>query len=113
SLIGAATIGGSNGLALNGMITGAGSLVQTDTGTLLLGSANNFSGGITVNAGILALGADTAAGSGTMAFNNNVTLLPFGAARPLANAATLGTSANLTIAGTFDLTLNGNISGPT
>jgi autotransporter-associated beta strand protein len=113
SLTGTATIGGVNSLALNGSITGAGALIQTDSATLLLGGANSFGGGITVNAGSLALGTDTAAGSGTMTFNNSVTLIPANSPRTLANAITLGASADLTVAGTFDLTLNSAISGPT
>jgi len=109
----AVTIAGTNSLALNGTISGAsGSLTQTDIGTLLLGGANSFGGGVTVNAGILALGTDTAAGAGPLAFNNNVSILPVNSARTLGNAVSLGASANLTVTGTFDLTFNGIISGP-
>src|SRR5439155_4786859 len=113
TLTGAVTIAGTNSLALNGTIGGvSGSLIQTDIGTLLLGGANSFGGSVTVNAGILALGTDTAAGAGPLAFNNNVSILPVNSARTLGNAVSLGASANLTVTGTFDLTFNGIISGP-
>src|SRR5947199_6832765 len=113
SLTRAVTIAGTNSLALNGTISGAsGSITQTDIGTLLLGGANSLGGGVTVNAGNLALGTDTAAGTGPLAFNNNVSVLPVNSARTLANAMSLGASAKLTVTGTFDLTFNGIISGP-
>ncbi len=99
TLIGPVTIGGTNSLALNGTISGStGSLTQTDAGTLLLGGANSFGGGMTVNAGILALGADTSAGSGPMTFNNTVFVLAQNSGRMLANSVTLGPSAILTVA---------------
>jgi autotransporter-associated beta strand protein len=112
SLIGAATIGGVNSLALNGIVSGAGSLVQTDIATLNLDGANTFSGGIMLNAGDLAVGTDTAAGSGTITVNNSAILLPINAPPAIANAVTLVSGATLTIAGTFDLTLNGVVGGP-
>ncbi|HEV2946861.1 MAG TPA: autotransporter-associated beta strand repeat-containing protein [Gemmataceae bacterium] len=112
TLIGAVTIGGTNSLALNGVIGGAaGSLTQTDIGTLLLGGANSYGGGTTVNAGILALGTDTSAGSGLITFNNIVSVLAVSSARTLANAVSLGASAMLTVAGTQNFTFNGVISG--
>jgi autotransporter-associated beta strand protein len=108
------TIGGTNSLALNGVISGTtGALTQTDSATLLLNAANTFGGGMTVNAGILALGADTSAGSGPMTFNSTVFVLAQNSARILANSVTLGASAILTVAGTQDFTFNGVISGAT
>src|SRR5260370_27301399 len=87
TLTGAVTIAGTNSLALNGTISGAsGSITQTDIGTLLLGGANSFGGGVTVNAGILALGTDTAARTGPLAVNNSRSILPLNSARTPANA---------------------------
>jgi autotransporter-associated beta strand protein len=112
TLSGAVTIGGTNSLALNGLVSGAtGSLTQTDTATLLLGDANTYAGGTTVNAGSLALVTDTSTGSGSLTFNNVVNVLGIGLARTLANSVSLGANATLTVAGTQDFTFNGVISG--
>jgi autotransporter-associated beta strand protein len=114
TLSGAVTIGGTNSLALNGVVSGAtGSLIQTltSTTTLLLGAANTYAGGTTVNAGSLALGTDTSPGSGTITFNNMVNVLGVNSARTLANSVSLGSNATLTVAGTQDFTFNGVISG--
>jgi autotransporter-associated beta strand protein len=114
TLNGAVTIGGTNGLELDGFISGAtGSLTQTDIGTVLLNAANTYGGGTTVNAGILALGADTSVSSGPLTFNNAVSILAVNTARVLANPVTLGPSTSLTVAGTQDFTFNGVISGAT
>src|SRR5207248_1134098 len=77
----------------------------------LLGGANSYGGGTTVNAGILALGADTSAGNGPITFNNMVSVLAVNSTRTLANAVTLGASAMLTVAGTQSFTFNGVING--
>lgn len=114
TLTGLVFVAGSNSFALDGMISGvSGNLVQVDTGTLLLGGANTYGGGTLVEDGILALGTDTAVGTGALGFINNVSVLAVYSARTLANAVNLGPSTPLTIAGTKDFTFNGVISGAT
>jgi autotransporter-associated beta strand protein len=49
----ALAISGASNLALNGVISGTGSLTKTGAGTLTLGGANTYSGGTTVTTGIL------------------------------------------------------------
>jgi autotransporter-associated beta strand protein len=110
TLGGAVTVGGTNGLAFTGNIGGGtGSLIQTDTGTLLLSGTNSYGLGTTVDAGILAVGNDSALGSGSLTLNAGTIIFAAGGGHVLANAVTLGGAA--TVAGSNDLTLNGIVSG--
>ena len=56
---GTVTFNQSTAQILNNVITGAGSVIQNGTGTLTLGGANTYSGGTTINAGAIAVSADT------------------------------------------------------
>ena len=107
----------SNGdLSLQGVISGGGSIYVTGTGSLTLTGNNTFSegsSGLTVESGSLLLGHNNAAGTGTLTLNSGVTLAP-------TSSITLANTINLTGVGeikvgdcatTFDLTLNGIISG--
>lgn len=51
------TVQGTQALTINGVISGAGGLVKDGITTLTLRGANTFSGGTTINDGVLALGA--------------------------------------------------------
>lgn len=69
----------SNEAALNGAISGTGALQQNGGGTTILAGDNTFTGGTTIAAGTLQLGAGGASGSvvggiidnGTLAFNRS------------------------------------------
>jgi autotransporter-associated beta strand protein len=50
-------------LVVSGIVVGTGSLAKTDTGTLTLSNANNYSGGTTISAGTLKIGNPTALGN--------------------------------------------------
>jgi autotransporter-associated beta strand protein len=110
---GAWNIAGSaaNGvLTINGIIDdGAGTfdLDKTGNGTLILNNANTFGGNLIVNAGIVVLGDNAAAGAGILDLSGG-TLQAAGAARTLAN--TVSITANSTIGGALDLTFNGSVS---
>ncbi|WP_208511722.1 autotransporter-associated beta strand repeat-containing protein [Variovorax paradoxus] len=61
-------------LALNGAVSGPGSLRKIGTGTLRLGEANNYAGGTFVDAGTLAAGVTGALGSGAASVASGATV---------------------------------------
>ena len=95
-------------------IAGSGSVTQVGLGTTVLSASNSYSGGTTISAGVLSIGADTALGavSGTVAVNGTGTLqttatFDFDAARNLvivSGTGTIDTQANTN-------TVNGAVSG--
>lgn len=129
---GGGTINTTNNLGVSGVITGAAVLTKTGAGTLTLSGANNH-GGTTVSAGAVAIGNNSALGTGTatlsdattlrsdsttarsisnnLAINGNVTL---GDATNTGAISTSGTtnlgSANRTITTLSNVTLNGAVS---
>jgi autotransporter-associated beta strand protein len=157
----AITLSASRGFAINGGVTatldtqgfsatvngaindgsGSGALRKVGTGTLVLTGVNGYSGGTTINSGILNINSDSALGNtiGPVTFSGNSTL-QFGASSVSLNAsrvitinngvtATFDTNGNaaaaiggsitgqgaLTVAGTGTLTLTGssNYTGAT
>ncbi len=107
---------GGNTLALDGVadttfgggIGGTGGLVKIGAGMQTLGSANSFSGGVTLNAGGLVVGNDAALGTGDLTVAAAATL-DSSAAVALANHVVL--NAALTLPGSKDLAFDGVISG--
>ena len=91
----------SDAVSYSPTISGTGSVTQSGGGTLTLTSANTYSGGTVLNAGILGLGADNAVGSGLITINGG-NLRAVGSGRTLANDVifagdfTLGRLTNLT-----------------
>ncbi|SDG66878.1 autotransporter-associated beta strand repeat-containing protein [Dyella sp. 333MFSha] len=58
-------VDGGKTVALNGTVQGQGGLVASGTGTLVLGSANTYTGGTSVNGGTVRIGNDAALGAAT------------------------------------------------
>jgi autotransporter-associated beta strand protein len=127
---GTLTTGGNNtSTTFNGTISGTGGLTKTGTGTLTIASANSYTGGTTLIAGSLAVGNNTALGTGPLALNGGI--IQSTAAVTLANpftvsgAVTVGGSNNITFTGsgilmagstltvsnTGTTTFTGNLSG--
>ncbi|MBB6488514.1 autotransporter domain-containing protein [Rhizobium lusitanum] len=115
------TLGGSNALTLSGGIAGAAALVKNGAATTTLNGANTYTGGTTINAGTLALGA-----GGSLASMGAVSLASAGATFDLSGASgaqtigalsgVVGTNVNLggnalTLAGSGNTTYSGAIGG--
>ncbi|MBA3960372.1 MAG: autotransporter-associated beta strand repeat-containing protein [Chthoniobacterales bacterium] len=83
-------------------------LTKAGAGTLVLSSANTFSGGLTLTSGTLSAGNDGSLGTGTFALSGG-TLQAVGGSRTFANAVNF--AANSTIAGSQAVTFNGLVSG--
>jgi fibronectin-binding autotransporter adhesin len=105
---------GSLDSSLTGKIEGAGSLVKDGTGQLSLTGANSYTGGTTINAGKVALGANTSLGIGKdskATFTNN-TELSLGITKGLSVDNNVQLDGAVKVHnGTFDSVLNGVISG--
>ena len=89
-------------------IGGTGTLQKVDTGTLILGAANTYTGGTALGGGTLVLGDAQALGTGTLTAATGTTL-DTDQALAIANAVDL--TGALTVAGSNDLTLSGPVSG--
>jgi autotransporter-associated beta strand protein len=107
ALVGAATMRVGDGSAagsgwnatIDSVLSGAGSLVKQDLGTLTLTAANTYTGGTTVNAGTLRI---TGSVSGNI--TNNASLI-FDRSSDLAFAGAISGNGTLTKAGTATLAL--------
>lgn len=102
------TLPGTNATTLDGFISGSGGLVKRGATDLTLSGYNAFSGGVDLQAGRLIIGSDGALGSGVLAAAAG-TMLDSDAARTVINDITL--AGDVTVAGSNDLTLDGQITG--
>ncbi len=99
-------------------ISGTGALIKTGNGTLMINSANTYSGGTTFNAGTTTLTNSGALGTGAVAVNTgatvNLTAPPTGSVSFTGMATTLSGSGTLNITpgiGSNTVALNGNNAG--
>jgi outer membrane autotransporter protein len=98
----------SDSVTVGNLIVGTGSLTQSGAGTVVLTGANTYSGGTTVGAGTLGLGADNVLGGGLVTMSGGG-LATSGGARALINAVNLASGASFdTAAG--NLTMSGAIT---
>ncbi len=111
-------------LSIGNALSGSSELVKTGTGTLELNGNNSaFSGDITLNAGVLAVGSITAnpthpvLGTGALNITGNATLTTDSSAAndvdTIANNITISPSVTVTVenSNTTDLALTGDIDG--
>ncbi len=103
----------SDVLRLNGIISGAGTLVKSGSGNLSLSEDNSgFSGGVTLDAGVLAVGHINALGTGVLTINGGK-LNASTTDRTVANDIFVAGDAIFEAVNTSrDLTLDGVVSGP-
>lgn len=110
------TVDWAGTLTLNGILSdgvAAGSLVKTGLGTLVLTSANSFTGGVTAIGGTLQVSNSKALGSGTLTIKNTVgtPTLALGDGLNIKNAIALQSQLNISSAIGTTNTLSGVISG--
>lgn len=87
----ALTVGGNNqSTTYSGVLSGAGSLTKTGTGTLALTGANTYAGGTTVSAGTLQLGDNAATNYGATARIRGTITVSSGATLLLQGSNALG-----------------------
>lgn len=94
---------------LNGVIGGAGSIVKTGTGNLVLNGANGYTGGTNVTAGTVTAGNNTAFGTNDVTMAGGTTLTNNSNNLVIANNFSIGNITVATGANTF--TMNGVVSG--
>jgi autotransporter-associated beta strand protein len=91
-------------------IAGTCSLVMLGSGTITLDGANIFSGGTTINQGMVTVGNNSALGTGTVMLSGG-TLFGGSSGYTLANPIQLQSNTTSTIDCSGNLTLNGNLAG--
>ena len=121
------TLGAGNGTllvdpgqtaTLSGSIGGAGALIKTGTGNLILSGTNNYSGGTTISAGTLTASSLGALGSGDITDNAALTISGGGTfAGNITGTGsldvTIGGGGTLTLTGTTDYTGATTVGGST
>ncbi len=107
----------SNGyiITVNDCLVGAGKVVKTGTGTLILQKAGTYAGGTVINGGILRAAQGAALGTADVSVNNDGVLQLTGTEAYANNITLNGSSSKLQwdtdTSGTVTGTLNGVISG--
>ena len=108
------TVGTANSTSFAGVFDDSsnpgGSIVKQGVGMLTLSGINAYSGGTTLSAGTLAVGNNSALGTGALSFANGTTLQAAANGLSLGNAMTLSGS-NTVDTQTNGLTLSGTIAG--
>lgn len=105
------TFGTSTSTSFLGTIDGTGSLVKQGSGTFTLTGTNTFNGGVQFKAGTIAVGSNSALGTGTLTFNtNDGNILQAASTVSLTNLITLTKNGVIDTNGQT-LTLGGVISG--
>ncbi|HEX4264578.1 MAG TPA: autotransporter-associated beta strand repeat-containing protein, partial [Verrucomicrobiae bacterium] len=109
----------ANTLTVGGAISGAGGLTKVGAGTLVLSSTSTFSGTMNLTEGTLAIGNDSATGSGQLDFNGGFAGATIqsvdGAAHTITNAINFdgGAGAITIFGGTANLKFTGSANNGT
>ncbi|QQE12325.1 autotransporter domain-containing protein [Planctomycetota bacterium] len=104
-------VDGNNDVEVSGIVSGTGGNVELlGSNTLTLSGNNTHAGGTVVDTGTLVLGHDNALGTGSLIMSSSGTIESDNDARVIDNDINVA-SGNLTIGGSNDLTLNGDITG--
>ncbi len=117
---GALTVGGSGNLVVNEVIannTGVGSIVKSGSGSLTLGAANTFGGGVTVQSGTVVLGNLAGFGTGNVTLSGGTldlgglapTNLIFVSGGSLSNASAWLAANTPTLSGDVDASVINNL----
>lgn len=101
--------GASSTATISSVLSGAGSLVKTDLGTLYLTGANTYSGGTTISSGSLGIGNGGTSGSVTGNIVDNATLV-FNRSDAYEYAGVISGTGAVHQGGAGMLTLSGNSS---
>lgn len=105
---------GAGSTTVSGVISdggAGGSLDKRGAGTLTLSGANSFTGGVLLNAGSIAVGNDSALGTGTLDLSGGT--LTTTADRTLANALTMSGSSTMAAGPGISLVFSNNSIAPT
>jgi len=110
------TVAGAGSTTISGNISGSGGLIDDASGPLLLGGANTYSGGTTVNAGVVCIAASGSLAGGPVIVNPGgsmngegslqTTALSVGGSANVAAAGSLA-AASVAVSGTGQLTVSG------
>ena len=103
------TLGGTGDIVIPGAVTEVSNmkLTKSGAGTLILSGANTYSGLTTVYAGTLAIGNDSAIGSGGLTLGGGA-IEAYGDARSVSNTALL--TGNSAVVGSYDLGFTGSFT---
>ena len=98
---------------INTVLTGTGGLNKRDTGTLVLGGVNTYTGGTRISEGVLEVGADTALGTGGgLAFGGGTLRVTGNGYTTTSRAIDVGAGAGFDIASAANtFTLNQALTG--
>jgi len=104
---------GTGSVMLSNVVSGAGAIIKKSVGTLILNATNTFTGGVTVNKGVLGVRTLFSLGTGSLTLQNGTTLsntLAIISNPGVLNQITLGTGT-ATVFTVNDLWLGGGITG--
>jgi len=99
-------------ITVNGTIAGAGSLIQSGSGTLNLNASNSYSGGTTLNGGTVLAGNSASFGSGGISVASNAVIAAGAQGLSITNALNLSAGSTATIdSASNSMSISGAISG--